>query len=104
MAANDFITFIQILGFPISCVIACAFFIYKVTIRDKNEAHDREEELIEANRLNSEALSKVANTIAESNKINKELSETNRLLVDKIEGRLEDIDNNIHKVVGKLGI
>lgn len=104
MAANDFITFIQILGFPIACVMACAFFIYKITIRDKNEAHSREEELIEANRLNSEALSKVADTISESNKINKELSETNRLLVDKIEGRLEDIDNNIHKVVGKLGI
>ena len=46
----------------------------------------------------------MADTISESNKINKELSETNRLLVDKIEGRLEDIDNNIHKVVGKLGI
>lgn len=104
MAANDFITFIQILGFPIACVMACAFFIYKITIRDKNEAQSREEELIEANRLNSEALSKVADTISESNKINKELSETNRLLVDKIESRLEDIDNNIHKVVGKLGI
>ena len=102
MGMTDSVTFIQTLGFPIACVIACGLFIYKVVIRDKDESKDRETQLIEANNKSSEALNKVADTIERSNEVNRELSETNRLLVDKIEGRLENIDNNITKVIDKL--
>lgn len=102
MGMTDIVEFIQTLGFPIACVIACGVFIYKVVIRDKDESKDRETKLIEANNKSSEALDKVADTIERSNEVNKELSETNRILIDKIEGRLENIDTNIKKVVDKL--
>jgi hypothetical protein len=105
----DWLQVIQTVGFPIACVIACGFFIYKMTVRDKDEAlkreevaNAREEKLIEANVRASQALDKVADTITESDNVNKELSETNRLLVEKIEGSLNNLNNNMDKVLEKL--
>lgn len=102
MGFDEVITVIQTLGFPIACVIACGLFIYKLTTRSQDEAVAREEKLIEANNAASAALDKVANTIEECNQVNKELSETNRLLVDKIENSLNDIGNNVSLVLEKL--
>lgn len=96
------VTIIQSLGFPIACVVACGVFIYYIIKRDKDEAKAREDKLIEANIKSSEALDKVADTIVASDVVNKELSETNKLLVDKIEGNLVDISNNVEKVLDKL--
>lgn len=93
---------IQTLGFPIACVIACGFFIYKLVNRDKDEAKEREDRLIAANEKTSLALSKVADTIEETNTLNKELSETNRLLVERVDGDLSTINTNIDKILDKL--
>ena len=93
---------IQNLGFPIACVVACGVSIHKLVLRDKDEAKDREDKLIEANKQTSEALDKVANTIEESNKLNKELSETNKTLVDKVDGSLNNINNNVDKILERL--
>lgn len=96
------VTLIQTLGFPIAAVVACAFFIYKIIIRDKDEAIAREEKLIEVNRETTEAIRNVASTLKETNQLNKELSETNRLLVEKVEGRLDNIGDNIEKILGNI--
>lgn len=105
----DWLQIIQTVGFPIACVIACGLFIYKTVMRDKDEAikreevaNSREDKLIEANVKSSMALDKVADTITESDKVNKELSETNRLLVEKVENSLNDLNNNVGRVLDKL--
>lgn len=99
---DQIITVIQTLGFPIACVVACGFFIYKLVTRDKDEAKQREDSLIEANNKSSEAMTKVADTIEQSNQLNKELSETNRLLVEKVEGSLTVLNSNMDKVLERL--
>lgn len=98
----DWMNIIQTLGFPIACVVACAFFIYKLVVRDKDEAKERENKLQENIKDNAVALSKVADTIEQSNETNKALSETNRLLVEKMEDKLTSIDNNVDKILTKL--
>lgn len=98
----DWVNLIQSIGFPIACVIACAYFIYTYVNRDKDEAKSREDRLIESNTQFSLSLNKVADTITESDKVNKELSETNRLLVEKVEMKLQNIDNNISIIAEKL--
>lgn len=98
----DWMQVIQTLGFPIACVVACAFFIYKLVVRDKDEAKERENKLQENIKDNAVALSKVADTIEQSNETNKALSETNRLLVEKMEDKLTSIDSNVDKILTKL--
>lgn len=99
---EEIVQIIQNLGFPIACVVALAVFLYKLVTRDKDEAANREQRLIEANEKISESLQKVADTIEESNRVNSELSETNKLLVDKIEGKLDQIDTNLVQVLERL--
>lgn len=99
---EEIVQIIQNLGFPIACVVALAVFLYKLVTRDKDEAANREQRLIEANEKISESLQKVADTIEESNRVNSELSETNKLLVDKIEGKLDQIDTNLTQVLERL--
>lgn len=99
---TDVIQIIQTLGFPIACVVALGVFLYKIINRDKDEAADREARLIDVNEKISDSLQKVADTIEEQNHINSELSETNRMLVDKIEGKLDSIDTDIQQVLERL--
>lgn len=98
----DWMQIIQTLGFPIACVVGLALWIYYSEKRNKDEAHAREDKLIEANTRNSTALEKVAETIHESNTVNKELSETNRLLVEKMEEKLDGIGSDVGKILTKL--
>lgn len=99
---TDVVQIIQTLGFPIACVVALALFLYKIITRDKDEAAGREARLIDVNEKISNSLQKVADTIEEQNHINSELSETNRMLVDKIEGKLDQIDTDIQQVLERL--
>lgn len=108
---NEFVQLAQAVGFPIACVIACGFFIYKMVIRDRDEAKDRElraekreESLVEANVKNSQALEKVADTIASSDMVNKELSETNRLLVEKVEDNMVKLQADVEKINSNLEV
>lgn len=98
----DIVELIQTLGFPIACVVACGLALYKVVVRDKDEATKREERLINNSKEASTALLKVAGTIEESNQLNKELSETNRLLVEKVDGNLNEINNNMNTILERL--
>lgn len=98
---QEVITIIQTLGFPIACVIACAVFIYKMWDWYKNTSKEREDKLIDTNSKNADALIKVAETIEKSNEINKELSETNKLLVEKVEDKLNIISHNVDKLIEK---
>ena len=99
---TDVVQIIQTLGFPIACVVALGVFLYKIINRDKDEAADREARLIDVNEKISDSLQRVADTIKEQNHINSELSETNRMLVDKIEGKLDQIDTDIQQVLERL--
>lgn len=53
---EEIVQIIQNLGFPIACVVALAVFLYKLVTRDKDEAANREQRLIEANEKISESL------------------------------------------------
>lgn len=99
----DILEVIKNFGFPIACVIACGFFIYRLVIRSLDEAKEREKDLHGLIISNTSELSKIAETITESNDVNKELSETNRMLVEKMEDKLTDIDSNVEKILDKLG-
>lgn len=99
---QDIVTVIQTLGFPIACVMACGTFIYKIVLKDKTEAVDREAMLINMNNKSTEALDRVANTIEASNTINRELSETNRMLVEKVELTLVELSSSVCKILDKL--
>lgn len=98
----DWMQVLQNFGFPIFCVIACGIFIYKLVQRDKDEAKEREDKLYEMQTANTIQLSRIADTISTSNEVNKEISETNRMLVDKMEDKLVDIDSNVEKILDKL--
>lgn len=95
---DEIVTLVTNLGFPIALVLCLCWFIYKIVNRDKDEAKDREDKLIEANNKFSVALSKVGDTIEKSNDVNQELSETNRLLIDKIEPKLSTIATDIELI------
>ena len=98
----DIMNLIQTLGFPIALVVILIWFIKDSIKHERVTSENREARLIEANKSLSESLDKTADTINNSNSVNKELSETNRLLVDKIEGKLENIYGNIEKVLEKI--
>ena len=62
----------------------------------------REEKMQESIANNAIALTKVAETIEVSNEVNKELSETNRHLVEKMEDKLTNIDGKVDKILDKM--
>lgn len=99
----DVIQIIQTLGFPIACVVACGFFIYKIVNRDKDEAKERENKYMDTIKSHDVSLSKVADTIASANETNKELSETNKVLVNEMKDKLTVIDNNVNKLLDRKG-
>lgn len=102
METTVWIELISTLGFPIACVIACGLVLYKFMKRWIEDASERETSLESANEKFSEALSKVADTIIESNNINRELSETNRTLVERVETNLSTINNNVERIIDTL--
>lgn len=89
------VTIIQTLGFPIACVVACGYFIYKLVNRDKDEAKERENRLLDSNLKSAEALEKVSDTIKETNEINKSL-------MDKLDNKIDKLDGDVNKILDKL--
>lgn len=94
---QDALTVIQTVGFPIAVAIACGLFIYKMINRDKDEALAREKRQAEQQAKLSDALNKAADVIDESTKVNKDLSETNRLMATDIKVSLEKILYKVSK-------
>ena len=75
--------------------------LYKNITEEKKAAIEREASLISANNRTVEVLDEVAESITRSDTLNNQLSETNRLLVEKIDGRLENIDTNLKRLMDK---
>lgn len=75
--------------------------LYKNITDEKKAAVEREASLISANNRTVEVLNEVAESITRSDTLNNQLSETNRLLVEKIDGRLENIDTNLKRLMDK---
>lgn len=75
--------------------------LYKNITEEKKAAIEREASLISANNRTVEVLNEVAESITRSDTLNNQLSETNRLLVEKIDGRLENIDTNLKRLMDK---
>ena len=65
---NDISTLITNLGFPIVCVIACAYFINYIIKAERNENQKREEKYIETINKFSVVLEKVNDNLSAINK------------------------------------
>ena len=102
ISTNDWPSLVSALGFPI-VMCGLLFWVLKDTIkRDKDEAKAREDKLLENQASTISTLNKVGESIERSDEINPELSETNRLLVEKLEDKLVGIDSNVNKILDKL--
>lgn len=80
---NDVTSLITNLGFPIVCVIACAYFINYMIKSEREENQKREERYIETINQFSIVMEKVNENLINNNK------------------RLEYIENSIEKFHGK---
>ena len=90
------------LGFPIAMAVillSALFLFVKWYMADTKE---REKTMQKSIADNAVALTKVAETIEVSNEVNKELSETNRHLVEKMEDKLTNIDGKVDKILDKM--
>lgn len=94
----DWIDVLSSVGFPIFSVLACGWFIYINVTRDRDESSKRELRLIEANEKLSEALTKVGNTIEETNELNRVLSENNKIFAEQ----LDEMNESISKILDRL--
>lgn len=65
---NDIANLITTLGFPIVCVIACAYFINYIIKAEREENQKREEKYIETINKFSTVLEKVNDNISTNNK------------------------------------
>ena len=65
---NDIINLITNLGFPIVCVIACAYFINYIIKAERQENQKREEKYIETINKFSDVLEKVNDNLSANNK------------------------------------
>ena len=65
---NDITNLITNLGFPIVCVVACAYFIYYIIKAEREENQKREEKYIETINKFSVVLEKVNDNLSAINK------------------------------------
>lgn len=100
----EWVEVIQTLGFPITCVVACGYAMYKFVTRTMDESKERESSLNGTLSKFSDTINKISETIEKTNLLNRELSETNRLLVDKVQDKLTDMSYSIGKILTKLDI
>ena len=82
-------------GFCGVVTLGACVLLYKIIFRVLDENKNREE-------TTAKTLSEISNTIKESSITSKELSETNRLLVDKMTYELQSIDSSINQMNGDL--
>ena len=78
MDVNTVTQIITQLGFPIACVIAMAFAMWKIYVRSENQNETREDKLYEV--------------IAKAQAQNQELSDTNAKFVSILENYESDLD------------
>ena len=83
---NDIINLITNLGFPIVCVIACAYFINYIIKAERQENQKREEKYIETINKFSTVMDKVNDNISTNNK-----------RLEYIENKLDEVCCSIEK-------
>ena len=91
MDVKTFVDLVNNVGVPVAVIIGLGVVLfwlikYNMTSTDK---------VLEANKTNSD-------TIAKANEVIEKATETNRLLVDKIEGEITDLKSGIDKIITKL--
>lgn len=99
MFQMDFTNLIQTFGVSVAGLVACAWFIYVKDKRIADEAKEREDKQRENNRELAIALNKAAEAIKDSNEVNKELSETNKMLVNEMKNELKLVGTNVEKIL-----
>ena len=102
METEVLVQLVTSLGLPTALVVYYIWDKTKLSTRLMDEAKERERELIEANKQCSSSLDKVADTIANTNEVNKELSETNRMLVNEMTSKLNSVDAKVDKVLDQV--
>ena len=83
---NDVVNLITNLGFPIVCVIACAYFINNIIKAEREENQKREEKYIDTINKFTVAMDKVNDNIYTNNK-----------RLEYIENKLDDVCAEIDK-------
>lgn len=99
---ENIIDVITKVGFPIAVCIGLGIVFYKIIIRIMDENKEREQASRESQEKLSNSLSDVAQTIEKSNDVNQELSNTNKILVDKIDNDLIGIKSTLEVINTKL--
>lgn len=84
----DIQTIISTFGFPIACVIGCAWFILKMYNDNKKANEEREEKLY--------------STLIEVNATNKAISETNKRLVEEFNKTIGDIKDTVDDILDEI--
>lgn len=105
----NFVEIVEKFGITTGIIIGCAFLIYMlinmikgIYDKDKDQSYEREKALIKINSEISDSLTQVANTIHETNELNKELSEKNKQLVNMLDDKLIKIENNIEVIKNSI--
>ena len=100
----EWVEVIKEVGFLPAILIAFAYALYKFVARTMDESKERESSLNGTLSKFSDTINKISETIEKTNILNRELSETNRLLVDKVQDTLTDMSYSISKILTKLDI
>lgn len=86
MGVNEITNLVTNLGFPIVCVVACAYFINYIIKAEREENQKREEKYIETINKFSTVLEKVNDNICTNNK-----------RLEYIENKLDEVCTSIDK-------
>lgn len=86
MGVNEVTNLVTNLGFPIVCVVACAYFINYIIKSEREENQKREEKYIETINKFSTVLEKVNDNISTNNK-----------RLEYIENKLDEVCADIEK-------
>ena len=91
----QFLTWYETVGLAITCMVFLGGFTFYLIKHILTESKDREETL-------TTSLTRITETIEQSNSTNHQLSETNRMLVEKMEGKLETIEKDVNEILIKI--
>lgn len=91
----EFLTWYETVGLAITCMCFLGGFTAYLIKHILTESGKREENL-------TQSLTRITDTIEQSNSTNHQLSETNRMLVEKMEGKLETIEKDVNEILIKI--
>ena len=91
----DFATLFETMGFPVACVVGLAWYVNKI---HKETIDVQLEWRSDANKT----ISETRDSNRELMNANRELLETNRTLAETITHKLDNVENILSKIEGKL--